>query len=237
MKRARTGTVTKVTRPASSTAYKSPYKLPPKTRLSATERKEVKALINNAAPKSVVHNGASSPAPPAGVLASAITSILTFGAIAKGTDENQRRGDQIWIHKIKFRANLISTSIEDVVRIMVARAPNVSGTPLPIDWTNVLQNAGAAIPGTISMIQDDNPYTILYDKTFTCGNKSANWGTRIVEFELDFSKRPLKMIFLDGSGTGSVSNIVMGNIELAACTQSAATTTMTYVYDVVFSEK
>jgi hypothetical protein len=207
-------------------------------RLTSAEKKEVKQLIAKAAPKSIVHNSATSGVPPVtGVLASAITSILAFTATKQGLAEDQRRGDQIWIHKIHFKCFLTSTSIEDTVRIMVARSPAISGTPLPIDWTNILQNAGAGTPGVISTIQDDQPYQILYDHRHICGNKSANWGSKVVEFTLDFSKRPLKCIYVDNTATSSPATTIMGNIELAAATQSAATTTMTYVYDVEFSEK
>lgn len=208
-------------------------------RLSTAERRQVKQLINAAAPKSTLHNSATSgTAPVTGALNQAITSILAFTAIKQGLSEDQRRGDQVWIRKIHFKCYLTSTAIQDQVRIIVARAPHVSGSPLPIDFTQLLQNAGAGIPGIISTYQDDQPYQVLHDKVYQVGNQTSVWGAKEVDFTLDFSKRPLKAVFLDGTAISGPSTTVMGDIELAAATRGVTgTTTMTYVYDVEFTEK
>lgn len=239
MKRTRTGVHTKVASRAPTLPTCDGQPRGVNRRLTTAERRQVKQLINAAAPKSVLHNSATSGTPPVtGALNQAITSLLAFTAIKQGLSEDQRRGDQVWIRKIHFKCYLTSTAIEDQVRIIVARAPHVSGAPLPIDFTQLLQNAGAGIPGIISSYQDDQPYEVLYDKVFTVGNQTSVWGVRMVEFTLDFTKRPKKAVFLDGTAISGPSTTVMGDIELAAATRGVTgTSTMTYVYDVEFSEK
>lgn len=207
-------------------------------RLTKEERKQVKNMIEKAAPKSIVHNSHVGGLPISGVLAGPITSLLSFGAIDQGLSESQRRGDQIWITKIHFKCTLVCTASEDIVRIMVARSKATAGPPTAISWADVLQNAGTGINSIVSTVQDDCPYTILHDKLYKCGNKTAYWGTAVVDFTLDYSKRPLKVVYYDGTAAGGVSNMVIGNIELAAATiLGTGVTTMTYVYDVEFTEK
>lgn len=238
MKRSRTGTFTKMASRAPTLPTAAGRATGANRRLTNAEKREVKQLIQAAAPKSVTHNSANSGIPPVtGTLSSAITSIIAFTNTNQGLAENQRRGDQIWIRRIHFKCRLFdSTSIQNTVRLMIARAPSTSGASLPIDWTQILQNAGAGTPGVISNIQDDQPYQILWDKTYTCGDKSSVWGDKYVEIELDFRKRPLKCVYADGTTLGNPANILMGNIELAAATQQS-TASMTYAYDVEFSEK
>lgn len=239
MKRARTGTFTKAERPVMPGQHRAAPATGVNRRLTAAERKEVKLMIQKAAPKSITHNSAvAGVAPVTGTLASAATSVLAFTATNAGLGENQRRGDQIWIDKIAFRGYVSSTAAMDHVRFLVVRAPRGANPPVAIDPTALLQNAGAGTPGIISSIQDDQPYTVLYDKVIKAGNGTVTgFATNIIEFNLDFSKRPLRCVYFDNSATGGVSQTIEGDIELICATHSAGLATLTYAYDVTFHEK
>jgi len=238
MKRSRTGTFTKVASRTATLPTAAAANTGVNRRLTAAEKKEVKAMITKAAPKSTTHNSATSGVPPVtGVLASAPTPILAFTATQSGLGEWQRRGDQIYIDKINFRAYLSSTAATDHVRLLVVRQPRSGFPPLPVDPTAILQNAGAGVPAIISAIQDDQPCQILYDKVFQVGNNTvAGFSNRTLEFTLDFSKSPKRCVYLDGTAIGGPATTVEGDIELIAATRSAGLTTMTYAYDVTFHD-
>jgi len=231
MKRPRTSTFTK--KPVSSPD--APYQ-DPRRHLSAAEKREVKQLISQSSPKGVVHNGPASPAPISGPLLSAPTAIVAFTSIAQGLSENQRRGDQVWIDKIKFRCLLTTTSISDHVRFLVVRQVRSGMPPLPVVPADILQNAGAGSSSIISFIQDDQPCEILHDEVVIVGDNTVNYGPRLYEFTLDFGKRPKQAIFLDGTAISGPATTVMGDIELICATRTAGTS-MIYSYDVFFHEK
>lgn len=239
MKRARTGTFTHKATRQMTLPTAAGQSTGANRRLTAAEKKEVKALINKAAPKSTTHNSATSGVPPVtGVLASAATPILAFTALQQGLSEHQRRGDQVYIDKIVFRAYLSSTAAADHVRFLVVRQPRSGFPPLPVDPTAILQNAGAGTPGIISSIQDDQPCQILYDKVVKVGNNTVSgFSSTVHEFTLDYTKAPKRAVFLDGTAISGPATTVEGDIELICATHSAGATTMTYVYDVVFHEK
>lgn len=226
---ARAPTLPTVPAPAASTSSR---------RLSKAEKAEVKQMILKATPKSVTHNGpVAGTGPVAGVLASALTPILSFSRIDAGLGENQRRGDQIWIDKIHFSCYLTSTSVQDYVRFTVVRQSKSGFPPTAVIPADIFQTAGAGAPGIISSFQDDQPCEILYDKLVQVGNNTSIWGPKVHSFTLDFSKRPKKVVFTDNTAAPSVLDIVEGDITLICGTRSAATTSMTYVYDVTSHEK
>lgn len=205
--------------------------------LSAAERKEVKRIIDGKLARSICHNGPTAIAPVTGVLASAPTVIVAFTATNQGLGEDKRRGDQIYIDKIHFKAYLVTTAADDVVRLTVMRQAKSGFPPQPINPAVVWQNFGTAEAGILSTFQDDQPCTVLYDKRFLISTASGGKPYTVAEFTLDFSKRPLPCVYQDGTVTGTPFNTVIGDIELIAATRSAGLVTMTYVYDMTFHEK
>ena len=204
--------------------------------LTKTEKVDVKKIIERKVAKSTLHNGPTPIPPITGLLASAPTAIAALSNTDAGLREYQRRGDQIWIDKIKVRAYLESTALNEAVRLTVLRQPRSGFPPQPINLSAIWQNYGTGTAGITSGFQDDQPCSVLFDKVYVFGQSMSPNG-RYVEFTLNFSKRPLKVVYQDGSSTGTPFNTVLGEIELVATTKSAGLCTMTYTYDVVFHEK
>lgn len=208
-----------------------------KTALSKKEATAVKHMINAAAPKSRLHNGPAPGPPFSGLVPNTPTAIVAFSNINAGQAEYQRRGDEIWIDKIHFKAYLLAGSTADAVRFTFLRQAG-SSFPVPtvINVGAVWQNNTPGAGGVISHFQDDQPCQILYDRVFTIGTAAGMQESRCVNIVLDYSKRPLKMVFWDGTPLGGATNCVMGDIELVV-TSAQGTCNMTYVYDTTFHEK
>lgn len=228
MKRQRTSTLTKAERPV----------LPGEKRhLSSNEKREVKQLIAAAAPRSTAFNTSTgSGGMVTGALASPMTAVLAFTATTRGLAEFQRRGDQIWIHKIKFRCRVVTTATDEHIRFMVVRQPRSGFPPLPVDFNSLLKDNGAGAQGVMSFPNDDQPCEILLDKVIQLG-LGTQWGeSRIFEFELDWDKRPKKCVYLDNTTTSSPATTVEGDIELGVAARTT-TSSMTYTYSIEWSEK
>ena len=204
--------------------------------LTKTEKTDVKKIVERKVAKSTLHNGPVPIPPITGVLASAPTALVAFSNTDAGLREYQRRGDQIYIDMIKFRCFVESTALNEVLRLTVLRQPRSGFPPQPINLSAVWQNYGTGTGGITSGFQDDQPCSILFDKRYVFGQSMSPNG-RYIEFTLNFSKRPLKVVYQDGSSNGTPFNTVLGEIELVAATKSAGLCTMTYTYDVVFHEK
>lgn len=195
-------------------------------------------MILRKTPKSVCHNGPTPVAPLTGFLTGSPTTISTFTDINQGLNEYNRRGDQIYIDKIKFRAYVNSNLSNDAVRLTVLRQPRSGFPPAPINLSAVWQNFFAGGAGVVSGFQDDQPCSVLFDKVYTLGNGGSGVPEcRFIEFTLNFSKRPLKVVYLDGSATGTSFNTVMGDIELVATSVGLGNVFMISTYDVYFHEK
>lgn len=207
--------------------------------LSKAEKRDVKKMILQKVAKSRTHNGPVPTTGPltTGLLASAPTAILAFTNINQGNNEYNRRGDQIWIDKIIFRAYVYTTTSNDAVRFTVLRQPRSGFPPSTINLSAVWQNNAAGPTGVISAFQDDQPCQVLYDKVYTLGIAAGLQECRFVEIKLDYSKKPLRVVYQDGSATGTSFNTVMGDIELVCATVGSGTVDMTYGYEVVFHEK
>lgn len=228
MKRQRTSTLLTADRPAAAPAQRH---------LSTAEKREVKQLIAASSPRSFAFNSNTGSGPiVTGPLLSPMTPILAFTATTRGLAEYQRRGDQIWIHKIKFRCRVVTTSTDEDVRFMVVRQPRSGFPPLPVDFNNILHDNGAGVQGVLSLVKDDQPCEILFDKTIQFGIGTSYGESRIFEFELDWSKRPKRCVFQDNTATSSPATTVEGDIELGVAARTV-NCSMSYTYMVEFSEK
>lgn len=229
MKRQRTSTFTKAERPVQPGE---------KRHLSTVQKRDVKSLIAESRPRSVANNSSTGTGGAVtGALASAMTPVLAFTATTKGNEEYQRRGDQIWMHKIKFRCRVVTTATDEYVRFLVVRQVRGGMPPLPVDPGAILVNSGAGMASILSNIASANPTEILLDKTIQFGLGTQYGESRIFEFTLDWDKRPKRVEYLDGTAVSSPATTAVGDIELLCATRGSGTVTMSYVYQLDFSEK
>jgi len=206
--------------------------------LSKTEKQDVKQIILKNTPKQIMHNGAIPGPPVTGVVNPLPNAICSFSDTNSGLTEYQRRGDQIWIDKIRFRCYARTTASNDALRLTVLRQSKSGFPPLPILGTSVWQNWTAGPGGVVSAFQDDQPCTVLFDKVYTLGIAAGLQECRYIEFTLDYSKRPLKVVYLDNTAIGTANNTVMGDIELfGSSVSNPGAITLTYTFDVTFHEK
>lgn len=223
MKRARTSTTTAKTTKEDDKG------------LSKAEKAEVKKIVLRNTPHGKAHNGPTAGPVISGPVNPLPTSIVALTAINAGQAEYQRRGDQIYIDKIRIKAYVVTTSSNDAFRMTLLRQPRSGFPPGPINLASVWQNFTAGLPAVVSAFQDDQPCQVLEDKTYTLGIAAGLQECRVIEWNLDYTKRPLRVTYLDNSAVGAPANTVMGDIELVMCCGFSCT--VTFAYDVTFHEK
>jgi len=205
--------------------------------LTKSQKVDVKKIVERRVAKSMIHNAPGAPGPAVtGLVANIPTSIIALSNTNQGLNEYNRRGDQIWIDKIKFRCYVTTSAANDALRLTVLRQPRSGFPPSVINASAIWQNYNPGVAGYVSGYQDDQPCQVLLDRRYVMGDAAGMLNGRYITFTLDYSKRPLRVVYQDGSVLGSLNNTVLGGIELFAGSING-TITLTYTYDVVFHEK
>jgi len=210
----------------------------PRAPLSKPAKAEVRDIVKQMKPKSVMHNGTpAGGAPVSGTVPPTMTSVLSFtSGITAGNTDSTRQGDQIYIDRLQLRGYLQAFATNDAVRIMVVRQVRTGVTPAPLNPVTVMQNAGAGAGGIVSYIQDDQPNQILFDHTWTIGTAAGMQESRIIDIDLKYYKQPLPVVYLDNTTVGSIARTVIGDIALFI--QSVqGNAQFDYNYNVVFHNK
>lgn len=210
----------------------------PRAPLSKPAKEEVRQIVKQLKPKSVMHNGTPAGGPPTvGIVPPTMTNVLSFTTgITAGNTDSTRQGDQIYIDRIQLRGYLEALSSNDAVRIMVVRQVRTGVTPTALNPVTVMQNAGSGAGGIVSYIQDDQPNQILFDHTWTIGTAAGMQESRIIDIDLKHYKQPLPVVYLDNTSVGSIARTVIGDIGLFIQSVNGVAQ-FTYNWNVVFHNK
>lgn len=222
-----------------------------KTKLNTKKRaikgksfnKRVKEVIERNQPLKIAHNGPGVADPvlsfsPSTTLVTAVAAN-TLTSINTGDQDYNRSGNKIKIVKIELSGLIATANSSDAVRLMLVR--NVREAYTGVSGGEVLQNNVAA-SATMSLLQDDTPYTVLWDKVFRCNavgiGNGAGPGTDIYfKKTLHFKKRPLIVEYTDVATTGVPTSVITGGIELMTCGLTGnANTNVLVGYNVYFHD-
>lgn len=179
-------------------------------RLTRTERKQVRGIIQGAAEKKYISPYFSgNPATQAAPVFAKINYDGTLAAAIpiQGTSDTTRIGDDIKIHSIELRlflfGNTTNVSSSHYVRFIVLQW-HQQDTTAPLLAQILLPSIGGQI-GYDSMYAPDNRslYSVCYDRTFTCNPSSSVASIAVHKF---IKPKRQKMRFLSGSLTNNSTN-------------------------------
>lgn len=216
---------------------RSSRSVPSKRRkLSKPLRAEIVKVFNQKVAKSITHNGPVPGPIVSGAVANLPTVITDLSSTTQGTNEYNRRGDAIYIDRIRLKFLMSTTVSWEALRLTIVRQPRGSmPAPIPVQPANLWQNFVAGQPSIVSSFQDDQPYTVMKDKTFLLGIGAGMQEARLVTWDLKF-KKPLPVKYFDNTINGNATNTVVGDIQLIACSTTGAVN-LSYGYDLWFHEK
>lgn len=142
-----------------------------------------------------------------------ISDVAPFSATLGTSNKEQRLSNDISVTSIWSKWNItLPGGASNIFRFMLVRYPNSSNNG--ITAADVLQHNGAG-QAVISPLQDQMPYQVLLDKTYTLNNADGTGAKRYVfTIAKNFKKRPLRIEYDDNSLTGQAAEVQKGLLRL-----------------------
>lgn len=150
------------------------------------------------------------------------------------TDKDKTRiGDTVKIHRIVISGTVKEPTVSaNMWRFMVVRWAKNDFTD--IDLNSILQD-NAANGATLSLLDHNCPYQILYDKASTIGTGSGLLPIQTFGCDLKF-KNPLTVAYDPSTDTGTYSDTQQGLIRVYAACTTGTSCVMRFTWRVYFTD-
>lgn len=151
-----------------------------------------------------------------------------YSGISQGLTDSTRIGASLEHHNLKIQFDFFAGALSNsatIVRLIIVKQGKMQGAVVPVgDILEVTTNIRS--PGDTD---NDAPFTVLKDKTFTLASFAS--GEKDSFKRINFIYRPKKCSvqrYLQASTTGTVADMIYGNITCYVMYQGATAPTFDY---------